>query len=269
LAFDYGGKTIGFGSDIDTGELEKWTRRIETAVGGAIRKGDPPPEELAPAKVLSNHAPWPTVTGQAVTLTSPSTITLIIANLAPVGGTVFFGWNLGEVMVLYWGESAVIGFYNLIKMAVISRWLVLFSGPFFLGHFGGFMAVHFLFIYTFFVAGIDSTDTGDNLAKVAQLFFDLWPALLALFVSHGVSFYANFLGRREYQTRTLKDQMTEPYKRIIFMHFAIIFGGGLTLTIGSPALVLLLLIALKTFVDIRAHLKERAVATMGPTSKNE
>ncbi len=156
LAFDYGGQTIGFGSNIDAGKLEEWTRRIETAVGGAIRKGDPLPEDTVteqpepfPKKAPDRQVSWPTITDQPVTLSSPSTLALIVANLAPVAGTVFFGWNLGEVMVLYWGESAIIGFYNLFKMAVINRWLMLFYGPFFLGHFGGFMAIHFLFIYSF------------------------------------------------------------------------------------------------------------------------
>ena len=71
---------------------------------------------------------------------------LIFANLVPVAGTLFFGWRLSDVMVLYWAESAIIGFFNLCKIAVIGRWFALLAGPFFLGHFGGFMAVHFLFI---------------------------------------------------------------------------------------------------------------------------
>ena len=60
--------------------------------------------------------------------------------------------DLGKVMVLYWAESAVIGFFNICKIIVIGRWFALLAAPFFAGHFGGFMVIHFLFIF-FFIAG--------------------------------------------------------------------------------------------------------------------
>ena len=94
------------------------------------------------------------MTGDPVTLSSLSTLTLIIANLAPIAGAVFLGWNLGDVMVLYWAESAVIGFFNVCKIAVIGRWYALLAGPFFIGPFGAFMSVHFLLIYGIFIQGI-------------------------------------------------------------------------------------------------------------------
>ena len=80
----------------------------------------------------------------------------------------------------------------------------------------------------------------------------------ALFVSHGVSFFTNYLGRREYLGMDLKAQMSEPYKRIIVMHVTLIIGGFLTMLLRSPEAVLLLLIALKTAADLRAHRKEHA-----------
>lgn len=83
------------------------------------------PEELVTEEAEPYHKETPektmsraTFTGQPVSLTSPSTLALIAANLAPVAGMILFGWNLGDVMILHWGESAVIGFYNLLKIAV-------------------------------------------------------------------------------------------------------------------------------------------------------
>jgi hypothetical protein len=228
-----------------------------------IRQGDALPEEMAanwdPVKDSdpSARVDEEPVAGPALTLASPSTVTLIIANLVPLAGTVFLGWNLSDVMVLYWAESAVIGFFNVCKMAVIGRWGVLLTGPFFIGHFGGFMAVHFLFIYTLFVKGLEGGESSaGNLDEVAQLFVNLWPALLALFLSHAFSFYRNFLGRNEYRGRTMRKQMSEPYSRIIFMHLVIIFGGGLSLFLGEPAPVLVIVIGLKIIFDVKAHLKE-------------
>jgi hypothetical protein len=51
--------------------------------------------------------------------------------------------------------------------------------------------------------------------------------------------------------------MSEPYSRIIFMHLVLIFGGGVTMILGETTPVLLIVIALKIYFDIKAHLKQR------------
>jgi hypothetical protein len=262
LAFDYGrGKPVSFGSAIGAARAAELTRLIEGAGGGPVPRG--PVAEEAPEAARAS-APGEAIAVQAepapaappATLTSPSTLALVIANLVPVAGAVWFGWNLGDVMVLYWAESGIIAFYNVLKMWVIERWKVLLAGPFFLGHFGGFMAVHFLFIYGLFVKGPQANGPSDSLYEVAAMFAELRWALAALFASHGISFVTNFLGRREYLGRQLRDQMGEPYSRVIAMHVALIAGGGLVLLLGDPAPVLMLLIAIKIAADVRAHLRE-------------
>ncbi len=264
LAFDYGANTIAIGSAINSDDLSEVRSRLETATGEAIRNGDALPSETE-TKWEQDEIPSPEpptadaiISNEPLTLASPSALLLIIANLIPVAGNIFLDWNLGDVMVLYWAESAIIGFFNVCKLAVISRWTVLLVGPFFVGHFGGFMAIHFLFLYTIFVKPQNGMVAGDDLAGVAQLFVTLWSALAALFISHAFSFYKNFLGRNEYRGRTVIQQMTEPYSRIIFMHLVLIFGGGLTLVLGNPAPVLLLVIGLKIYFDVKAHLKQHA-----------
>jgi hypothetical protein len=264
LAFDYGANTVAVGSAIQSDELNVLESSIEMASGTSIRRGDALPgevntqweaaEETSPDVSLADAADR----AAPVTLSSPSSLALIFANLVPVAGTVFLGWDLSDVMVLYWAESAVIGFFNLCKIAVIGRWTALLAGPFFLGHFGGFMAVHFLFIYTLFVKGLQGmNDGGGDLAVVAQLFIALWPALAILFASHAYSFFTNFIGRQEYRGKTVQNQMSEPYSRIIFMHLVLIFGGGLTLFLGESTPVLVVVIVLKIYFDLRAHMKER------------
>jgi hypothetical protein len=84
----------------------------------------------------------------------------------------------------------------------------------------------------------------------------LWPALLALLISHGISFWTNFIGEREYASRSVAEQMGEPYKRIILLHLTIIFGGGIILLLKSPLPALVLLVLLKTAMDLRAHHRE-------------
>ena len=53
--------------------------------------------------------------------------------------------------------------------------------------------------------------------------------------------------------------MHAPYKRIMIMHFTILFGGWLILSFKEPILGLVLLIIIKTITDTSAHLKEHNV----------
>ena len=51
------------------------------------------------------------------TLTQPD-IFLIAANLLPVIGVWFFGWNPKEVFIVYCLETIIIGLFNLVKMGI-------------------------------------------------------------------------------------------------------------------------------------------------------
>ena len=267
LVFDYGANPVAVGSGVSESEAAQLRHQLESATGAKI-----PHRSALAAETSENwdsEAETPVIQAVAraaapqaetpLSLQSPTTLALIAANLVPIAGSAFLGWNLSDVMVLYWAESAIVGFFNVCKIIVIGRWAALFAAPFFIGHFGGFMAVHFLFIYTIFVEPSQSGgSSGGDLAQVAALFTGLWPALLALFASHAFSFFANFMGRREYVGRKVNDQMGEPYGRIIFMHLVLIFGGGLAMVLGTPAPVILIVIALKIFFDVKAHLKQHS-----------
>jgi hypothetical protein len=265
FVFDYGANPVRFGSVVDADQLAEIRNSIRRINGTAVRQGDALPAET--------EQPWETESAMTplapreetvadtgpVAVSSASTLALIIANLVPVAGTLFLGWNLSDVLVLYWAESAVIGLFNMCKIIVIGKWGALLAVPFFAGHFGGFMAIHFLFIYTIFVKGIQGmNDPGGDLADVARLFIALWPALAALFASHAYSFFTNFVGRGEFRRRTVRGQMTEPYSRIIFMQFVLILGGGLSMILGQTGPVLIGVIALKIYFDVKAHIREHA-----------
>jgi len=266
LLFDYGANNAAFGSGLTERDLAGIRAGIESASGQKIRQGEATEMELAGEWKTNKTSTTgdtslpdsfaPTVSDKPVGLASPSTLALVFANLVPLAGAAFLGWDLGLVMVLYWAESAVIGLFNICKIIVIGRWAALLAAPFFAGHFGGFMAVHFLFLNILFIQGFDGNGGGE-LAEVTQMFAGLWPALALLFFSHAFSYFRNFLGRKEHLGRTIRTQMSEPYQRIVFMHLVLIFGGGLSLVLGESTPVLMLVIVIKIWVDVRAHLKQR------------
>lgn len=266
MVFDYGANAVAVGSQLSGDDMIAIKNDIQAASGRSIRRGDATADELAgrwepergEAEVeTSVHG---IAAAGAITSSTHATapvLLLVLANAVPVVGAFFWGWDLANVMVLYWAESAVIGFFNICKIIVIGRWAALLAAPFFAGHFGGFMAVHFLFLYSLFVKGPQNLGDAD-LSEVWQMFTLLWPALAVLFISHAYSFFVNFIGRKEYRSRTVQTQMSEPYRRIVFMHLVLIVGGGLTMVLGGSAPVLMLVIAIKVWVDVHAHLKERA-----------
>jgi hypothetical protein len=81
-------------------------------------------------------------------------------------------------------------------------------------------------------------------------------ALLALFISHGVSFVTNYVLKKEYAKEKVNSLMGSPYARIIVLHVAIIFGGFLTMALNLPAAILFVLVILKTSLDVALHLRE-------------
>jgi hypothetical protein len=191
--------------------------------------------------------------------TSASGVVLIAANALPLIGVLVFNWRLSDVMVLYWAESAVIAFYTVLKICIVGKIAAVFAVPFFIGHFGAFMAGHFMFVYAFFVRGFDSTGPEPPVKDaLLGIFVPLWPALVALVVSHGVSFVVNFVRAGEYEGERVSDLMSAPYKRIMVMHLTIILGGGIVLALKTTMPALIVLVLLKTAVDFRAHAREHA-----------
>jgi Family of unknown function (DUF6498) len=258
VLFEYEGAGSSLGDMMPVHEAERIVttlQRAMAAVTAAPVAAFVPPPVTAPTPTHFNPA------DEIVRRPMPlaSMLVLVAANLIPLFFVLLGEWTLSEVMVLFWAESAVIGFYTLLKMAVVAKWWAPFPGLFFLGHFGGFMSLHFLFIYTLFVRGINvhTPDLG-ALEALGNLFTPLWPALLGLFISHGVSFALNFIAQREYEGATVQSLMTAPYGRIVVMQFTIIFGGWVVMLLKNTMPALVMLVVFKVVADLRAHYGEHS-----------
>ena len=203
---------------------------------------------------------------------------LTVANLMPLFGVVFLGWDAAAIVLLYWIENLIIGFSNILKMILVKvespgkQFQKFFMIPFFCVHFGGFCAVHGFFLLTFFKIGsdLDASSPGQPwfgplifLQLLYSVVMQLWQSrppglewpVLGLAVSHGISFVKNFLFGQEYLSLKLNDIMMRPYKRIVLMHVAILAGGMLIMMLGSPVALLCVLIFLKIGMDIWLHVK--------------
>lgn len=189
-----------------------------------------------------------------------SAVALVVANLVPVYGVLALGWKVAPIMVFYWTENLVVGFFNVMKMRraqgpVNAAGMTLNGQPvtegsrralilFFILHYGLFTLVHGVFVLVLFGPGM-------------RLGRELGLALLALAASHGYSYRRNFIGAGEYTRASFARLFWQPYARIVVMHVTILAGGALAAAMGSPLGALLVLVGLKTLIDLGSHWLER------------
>ncbi len=197
----------------------------------------------------------------------PSAIALIISNLVPLFGVLFLGWSSAEVLLLFWSESAVIGFFTVVKILrapipktglkgikvngkevknphmAISTLKILLAG-FFIFHFGIFMSVHLIFLLFFLLAG-----SGASFSAAILSFKSVLVGFFLIFASHAFSYLNNYIGKHEYKISNIGTMFWAPYTRVIPMHIAIIFG----FILGAPIFVL---VFVKIIFDLLAHLAE-------------
>ena len=280
------------------------------------------------------------------TTASRSIAVLLVANAIPLIGVLFFGWSLLTILVIYWLENGIVGFWNVPKILLAQGSVVPVLPPlpdaaaiaatgnaqaatnlqaawqkarasqhqanagtaptpgaapggaatplgfgrafrstrlpslgraalagFFLVHYGVFWLVHgmFVFMLPLFVGGGGTFDgcgmpdpqfTIDACAgPMGQIVAgNVAIAGVALFLSHGVSFLFNYIGNAEYLTASPTRQMGAPYGRVVVLHLTILFGAFAVAFLGSPVAALLILIGLKTALDLGLHRREHRAA---------
>ena len=192
---------------------------------------------------------------------------LLLANLLPLAGVLWFGWDVGMVLITYWLENGIVGLINIPKILLAKRSATsvanfpagraVYAG-FFLVHYGIFWVVHGVFVFALVGLSSGFMLTFNNPVRTVLSDSALAFAALALLASHGASFLLNYIGRGEYLRATPDGQMLAPYARLAILHVTIVFGGFFIVFLGQPVLLVALLVLLKTGFDLYLHLRERA-----------
>lgn len=202
-------------------------------------------------------------------------VALVAANLVPLVGALFLGWNVWTILIIYWLENGIVGAFNVLKMlraqgtastgsanwtvngrpaASMSRAALV---PFFVMHYGMFWLVHGLFVLIMPVFGGLAADgtSGPDMTEGMSIWTILFAAV-ALAISHAVSFWSNYLRGGEYRRVSPASQMFAPYGRLVALHVTIILGAMAVSITGAPAAALAILVALKIVLDVGFHLAE-------------
>lgn len=211
-------------------------------------------------------------------------VALLVANAIPLVGALFLGWSLWTILAIYWLENGIVGLYSLAKIllaqgdvapgldavararlnaipAVVHRALFAIFFPI---HYGFFWVGHGVFVLGFLPAWSSLATRGGLGGPSAVAAAVDWPAAAlgaaTLVVSHGISFLVNFLWRGEFRSASPAALVSAPYARVIVLHLTILFGAWAVILLGTPVAALLVLVLVKTVLDLRAHLRERRSA---------
>ncbi len=204
---------------------------------------------------------------------------LAAVNLVPVWGVWMAGWNAGEVFMVYFLESIVIGLYNLVKLGITSMvkrrdiwnntgakvtWMPgLFFMFFFLIHYSFFIIIQL----SIFLA-VSGTQAAYGISNAFDFVFHFprylsdysqW-LLLGFVVSYGLITLKDFILNGAFKTASLNAIMFAPYGRIFIQQFTVI-AGSLFLGFGAGKIFITVFAGVKIFFEVWVNY-ERIIAIM-------
>ncbi len=199
-----------------------------------------------------------------------SSTILVLSNLSLVLAVYFYDWTVYQILLVYWLESGVIGFINMLKIVIskgpkepegnslafifnikiaglssfykLNRETLLLLFPI---HYSIFMYLNWTVIHKLF-----PTSQSYLLENLVQI-------LTILTVSHIVSFFLNFIGRGEYKEISYAKQVVAPYSRMIVLYLAVFLSAFIISNILSEySIALWILIVVKIIFDLNSHVLE-------------
>lgn len=178
---------------------------------------------------------------------------LLFSNSATIGYAVLENWPLNTIMTVYWVQSVIIGFFNVVRIRSLKKFS---TEGFYINSrsvlptektkksTASFFALHYGFFHLIYAVFLLQDLTGVSLHYV--LF-----GSSVFFVDHLFSFRYNQKKDAE-KIQNIGRLMFFPYARIIPMHLVILASG--VFTSGTASLILFL--ALKTGADVIMHVVE-------------
>lgn len=224
----------------------------------------------------------------------PGTAVILFANVVPALVALYFEWDPFAIVLLYWLENAVIGLFNLLRIACAAPYfrtkadelvgmfetglfrfpqltrefliearqqpaermsaVKLFASLLFLLTFPVFLGIHLLVLFRIFEG---TGPTGLLSALSAQLSIGFVFALAGLSIEHAWSFADDYVRQGGYRRTIPILQVAQPYPRLVAIHLALLIGALLAGLLPAPAVTAIVLVALKTVLDLTLVLRFR------------
>lgn len=197
-----------------------------------------------------------------------SVVPLLLSNFLTIAWALFEGWRVIDVMLVYWVQSVVIGYFNYHRIMDLKEFSTEnFSinkrrpeptaetkkhvALFFAAHYGAFHAAYLAFIVS------------NNSGEISLSNIGIIACVVAFILNHHYSYRFN-KERDSQRVPNIGTIMFFPYARIVPMHLLI----GLAASLGSESVIaLLIFLLLKTGADVIMHMVEHADARQKKASK--
>lgn len=115
-----------------------------------------------------------------------------------------------------------------------------------------------------FVVTLFGQSTAGGSAEISPA--TLLISAVGLAISHLLSYRQNYIGRGEYLRVSPGAQMFSVYGRVVVLHLTVIIGGFAISSLDAPVAALVVMVLIKTAIDLGLHLREHRAAQPELTS---
>jgi hypothetical protein len=189
-------------------------------------------------------------------------VTLLISNVITVFLAFYYGFDLINILWIYWFQSLIIGLVNVIEILALKKFSTEGIKPslpadkpsskfqvafIFTMTYGLFHLAYAIFLTVFFTIFIKGTGLNWNMIIIGSL---------AFFIHYIIQFFSFSIKNNSSNIPSLAKLVIRPFYRIIPMHLTIIVAVWIFLIGSSSAgnsisiIILLIFTTIKTLVDI-------------------
>ncbi len=192
--------------------------------------------------------------------TKISTTALVISNFILLWSVMNHGIGVLTLMFVYWSENIITGLFNTLKMMIAQEDFASNNAQ------SGIIVVKYFFgrwpriIFFIFGYGVFTIVQGTAILLLASFYeinFNVaWYGVVAIFLSHMISYLVNFIGMKEFKMITVGHLVYLSKKRLFILHVSIMFGGLALISLNNSLLLMALFVIFKTIVDLFFHIME-------------
>jgi len=210
---------------------------------------------------------------------SPTAVTGLLVDIAPVVGILLWGWGAPALVLLYWLENLVIGAVTIPRIltsALVTRgWTGLFGAAylaaFFTVHYGLFCLAHGAILLEVFDPK-ENWSTSGGFGDLVELLISAalgfgrhmtWiVALIAVW--HAMVLLRDLSNVDNWKDTDPNKEMFMPYGRIIFLHIGVFVIAGALTALGDPAIGAIALVLARALWGLHMNMRSRQKAQPAP-----
>lgn len=179
-------------------------------------------------------------------------ISLIAGNIISIIWVIVAEDWWASIIVLYTMELVILGFYAMIKFPFI-HWL---GGTLIMPLFALVYWAMLQFVLVLAGAVVEAENGGPFVKGEADFdgyIIGMALASTPLFISHGISFFINFIGKRQWRELTVEQNLIRGLRRIVPIFMVSIPVAIVVILTGAGFLAILLIVPLKIAWDLVVH----------------